>query len=59
MPRKVALCHLPATAKMSGTWRHLWLKIHPQAAGDPVDVIEVADDLRGIADGLRRKARSL
>ena len=44
---------------MSGARRHFRLKIHPQAIGNPVDVVEVANDLRSITDGLRRKACSL
>lgn len=52
--------HRPvATPKVSGTWWHIWLKIHSQAVGNPVDVVEVADDLCGITDGLWRKASSL
>ena len=56
MGQKVTIYSFPATSKMSGDRRHFRLKIHPQAIGNPVDVVEVANDLRGITDGLRRKA---
>lgn len=55
----VAPRHSAATQKSLRFWRHVRLEINAQSLGNAVDVVEVTDDLGGIADGSRRKARSL
>jgi len=49
---------LSTKRRLGGRW-HFLFKVHTQAIGNPVDIVEVADNLCSITDGLRAKASCL